>query len=147
MEQITQYVKQCREQGMPDDQIRQALLSTGWNEEQIEPALSIPGSSYAQSEPAVNPYPVADPNAVLASQPAQSANPGASATAPRLNKKLIVIVLSVVAILFIFCIVVAATTNKSTKSKGTAKPVTTNQGATNTTELQNSEKTLAGKTY
>lgn len=47
-EQINNYIQQSRQQGMPDEQIRQNLLKAGWKEEQIRNTFG-QGSRNAQT--------------------------------------------------------------------------------------------------
>ncbi len=51
-QQLADYVKQCRQAGMPDNQIKEALLKTGWSEQDVNEALSLKGVGAGLAVPA-----------------------------------------------------------------------------------------------
>ncbi len=54
-QQLVEYIKQSRQQGLNDNQIRQSLLSAGWAEHDIQAALALTSiQTPVNNEPAID---------------------------------------------------------------------------------------------
>jgi hypothetical protein len=100
MEQLNTYVQQARQQGQSDEQIRQSLLTSGWNAEQVNAALlgtaATPApvgqpANYRNSASAVPTANVGQPFTVDSQQPVQ----------PKRTSKLPILVVGVIVLLLI----------------------------------------------
>lgn len=71
MEQINTYIEQSRQNGQTDEQIRQALIASGWNAEQVNSVLGGLPVPIPEQAP-VQPTPVASADPALSPTPPQS---------------------------------------------------------------------------
>ncbi|MDO8516010.1 MAG: hypothetical protein Q7S28_02045 [bacterium] len=89
--ELVRYVAEARAQGVPDAQIRVALLSAGWRIEDVDSALAgnIPGTSQVPIAPAVPSYaaslaPVTNMNPQIASPAVSSGGPAPKSSKAKL---------------------------------------------------------------
>jgi hypothetical protein len=79
MDQLNAFVQESRQQGQSDDQIRQSLIASGWNNEQINtafavlaptpPPLATPTVTDPSQSPPVGVYPGTNSNVIVGQNP------------------------------------------------------------------------------
>jgi hypothetical protein len=131
MDQLNQYIEQCRQQGLGDDQIKQSLLASGWNPQQVESALAQSNASIPQPQPMPFSNPV-NSSPELNNPVLQQATPTQQET-PKLNVRLIIITVTIAVVFLIICVIIGLASHKSTNN-GKAHAATSNQGALVTTD-------------